>query len=206
MVVAGEGVAFGVPDRCLMSLALNVMRESAADAVASVAELADRVIATIRDAGVGAADVRTQNVTVQDWYDQQQQRATARVATYALVITNRRLEQISGLLSAIAAAAGDALRVQGIMLTVSDPAPLRAAARREAVEDAKVRALQLADAAGVRLGPVVAIEEGVVPGWGFRAEPGFARQAMQAASASMPLEPGSQAVTVRVTMTFEIEP
>ena len=53
MVVAGEGVAFGVPDRCLMSLALNVMRESAAGAVASVARKppTKSLIATIRDAG-----------------------------------------------------------------------------------------------------------------------------------------------------------
>jgi uncharacterized protein YggE len=206
IVVNGEGEAVGVPDRCLVSLALTALRDSAADAVASVADLADRVITTIREAGVEASDVRTQNVTVQDWYDQQQQRVTARVATYALIVKNRALDQVSDLLSGIAAVAGDALRVQGIVLTVSDLAPLRAAARRGAVNDATVKATQLADASGVRIGRVLAIEEGVVPGRGFSAEQGMVRHAAVAASAPLPIEPGNQAVTVRVTMTFEIEP
>lgn len=68
------------------------------------------------------------------------------------------------------------------------------------------KAAQLAEAAGVRLGAVLALEEGVVPGRGFAPEHVLVPHAAAAAQAPMPIEPGNQAVSVRVTMTFEITP
>ncbi|HSS10708.1 MAG TPA: SIMPL domain-containing protein, partial [Acidimicrobiales bacterium] len=57
--------------------------------------------------------------------------------------------------------------------TLADPEPLRRAARRRGVEEARSKATELAEAAGVRLGHVMSIEEGAalsayptVPGLG----------------------------------------
>ena len=205
IVVSGEGVAFGVPDRCAISVALNVLRDTPAEAVSAVATVADAALRALDEAGVDRSDVRTLNLTVQDWFDPGTRQVTARIGTYALLVTDRRLEDVSRLLEALASAAGESLQVQGIMLAVADDTPLWATARRMAVEDATVRARQLADAAGVRLGPVETIDEAASPG--VRA--GFAltaarHMAEQAAVPPMPLEAGTASVTVRITMTFGI--
>lgn len=205
IAVAGEGSALGVPDRCLISLVVTAMRDSASDAIAAVAQLADAVVGAVHRSGVPTENVRTQSLAVQDWFDQAQGRVTARVGTYGVLVSDRRIDEVSGLLNAVVVAGGDAVTIQGIRLSVSDTAPLHAAARRDAVQDARIKAEQLAKASGVRLGPVLAVEEGL-DGGGQPFAPAVVarRHAASAAAAPMPIEPGSQAVRVRVVMTFAI--
>jgi uncharacterized protein YggE len=175
------------------------------DRATRLAEIASAVAATLREAGVDDANVRTQNVGVQDWFDPQQQRVTARVGSYALLVTDRRLEEVGRLLNAVAAVAGDALRVHGIMLTFSDPARLRAVARQQAVEDAMAKARQLADAAGVALGRVLGVDEGSVQPWGQPQRMALLAERAAVGPPALPVEPGVQGLTVRVAMTFAID-
>ena len=99
--------------------------------------------------------------------------------------------------------AGDALAVRGYQLGVRDPEPLRSLARRLAVEDAKRRADELSEAAGIRLGPIVALEDGAAapPQAGWRAK------AMAASAPStVPIEPGEVSASSTVTITYAIAP
>jgi hypothetical protein len=76
-------------------------------------------------------------------------------------------------------------------------------ARRAAVADARARAEQLAEAAGVGLGALVEIREGTGTVSGMPR--GFARaMRVPASAAAMPVEPGDQTVHVRVELTFAI--
>jgi uncharacterized protein len=202
IVVTGEGTEPAVADRCSLAVALRVIRDSAAQALSELARLANDAIPAARGTGVEPADIGTQNVTVQDWYDQQGQRVAGQAATYVLTVANRKLDEVGPLLDALSAAVGDALQVQGITLTVSDTDTPNTAARRRAVDDARSRAAQLAEAAGVRLGALLAIEEGIV------AVPrplGSGPVRLAAAASSMPVEAGSQQVSVRVALTYAIE-
>jgi uncharacterized protein YggE len=206
IVVTGEGVAFGVPDLCSISVALNVMRETPAEAVSAVATVADAALRALAEAGVERSDVRTLNLTVRDWFDPGTQQVTGRIGTYALLVTNRRLEDVSRVLDALAAAAGESLQVLGVTLTVADDAPLSATARRMAVEDATLRAHQLAEAAGVRLGPIEEIDETATPSVGGGFAFAAARRGAEATAVPpMPVEAGTASVTVRVTMAFAID-
>jgi uncharacterized protein YggE len=60
IVVVGEGSASGAPDRCLVSLTLNVAAETPADALSGVGHVADRVL----DAFTVPVEAGTATVTV----------------------------------------------------------------------------------------------------------------------------------------------
>jgi uncharacterized protein YggE len=201
VVVVGQGSASAVPDRCVVSVSLRVMCEAVADAIRDVAAVANDAMAALRAVGIDDADVRTRNLGVQDWFDQQQQRVSAHVATYLFSVGGIGLSQVPTVISALAEVAGDALHIDGITFSHSDPAPLYAIARRDAVVDARTRAEQLADAAGVRLGEILMISEGV-DGGGGAASVG---RMHTVAAAAMPITPGDQTVAVRIAVTFAIE-
>ncbi len=204
IVVVGQGVATVVPDQCTINASLRVTSESVVDAISGVASLADTALTTIRESGVDNADVSTQNVHVQDWIDRERQRVSARVATYTFTVTVRDLNEVSSVVALLAATAGDALQIQAIGFSHSDQASLLAVARRNAVADAGVRAEQLADAAAVRIGRILAIDEGsgATAGWAARAVAGGGHES---AGQAMPIHPGSQSVIARVVVTYALD-
>jgi|SRR5579872_909458 len=201
IVVMGQGSESGTPDRCVLHLALNVMAETVSDAFSRVAALANQVVDALHQRGVPEEDMQTQTVSLQDFFDQKEQKVTARVGTYAFQVSVP-VGDVGPHLGAVADVAGDSLQVRGLMLTMSDPEPLLTIARRRAVEDARARAEQLAEAAQVRLGSILSIEEG--GGRGLRLGPQKVSFTPMAASA-VPVEPGSAWVNVFVTLTFGLE-
>jgi uncharacterized protein YggE len=203
IVVEGVGTEPAANDRCIVTVALRITREHAADALQELAALANKVVATLHEAGIERGAIATHNVTVQDWYDQQGQRVAGQQATYQLAITVSSLDEAGPLLQRLSTVARNALQIVAVATVPSDTEAPRTAARARAVADAQARATQLAGAAGVRLGPLVSIEESAIP---WPRPLGAAPVARTlAASAPLPVEGGSQDVTVRVTLTFGIE-
>jgi hypothetical protein len=204
LVVTGFGTAAGIPDRCEFTLALNVMAETAADALERVGALAREIIGVIQGQGVDRSDVQTLNVSLHDWIDRDSKKVTARVATYLLSVTARDLETSGPLLAAAAAAGGDSLSIQNLRMSVADPKPLASQARQGAVEEALAKARELADAAGLRLGPITSIVDGAAPPDRYWVT---ARRAvpMSSAAGAVPVEAGTSSVSAQVTITLRIE-
>ncbi|MGO9877524.1 MAG: SIMPL domain-containing protein [Acidimicrobiia bacterium] len=203
LVVVGHGEASAVPDRCTISAALRVMSESVADAISGVASLADAAWTALRESGVPESDLHTHNVHVQDWIDREQQQVTARVAMYTFTVDVRNLREVSSVVALLVATVGDALQIQAIGFSHSDHGSLLAVARRDAVADARLRAEQLAEAAAVKIGHILAIDEGATAsaGWAARAVSGGLREV---SGPAMPMNPGSQGVTARVVVTYAL--
>jgi len=203
IVVVGEGVEQATPDECLVHLAFNVMADTPANALTRVAALADRGMQVLQGHGVADRDLQTFNLSVQDFFDQKEGRVTARVGSYSFGIKVRPLDRIGELLAALAEEADDSLQVRGMQLMVSNPEVVTEVARRRAVGDAQSRARQLAESAGVRLGPILSISEdpsgiGIM---GYR----VAARTTAGQAFSMPVEPGTIPNTVHVTVTYAIE-
>lgn len=205
LAVVGEGTADGVPDQCVVHAALHVVADSVADAVSQVGALSSQVSASLRTAGLSAADLRTTNLDVHDVVDQGKQTVTARVATYHLEITVRPLAMLDRCLTSLVAEAGDALQVRALRLAVSDPEPLRREARARAMHDARVKATELAQTAGGRLGRIVSVEEeSPASGRPYR---GFATRGAAPGppvATHLQVEPGGLAVGCRVAVTYEL--
>jgi uncharacterized protein len=203
IAVVGTGVATGIPDQCKLQIALNSMKESAAEALTTCAEIASTAIAAIGDVAVEHHDVQTTGLSLQDWFDKDQRSVTARVATYQLEVTIRPVDGVSSVLAALAASTGDALQVRGIRLGVRDPEPMRIEARRLAVEDARRKAVELSQSAGIGLGSILAMEDD-----GARSQVSYrlASRAMFASGApNIPIEPGEVSAVSSITVTYAIE-
>jgi uncharacterized protein len=199
--VVGTGVATGIPDQCQLQIGLVAMTDEAAAALSTCAELASKAIAAIGAVDGAQCDVQTVGISVQDFFDQSRQRVTAKVGTYQLQVTVRPVDSVGSILAALGAVAGDALSLRGFQLGVRDPEPLHREARRLAVEDAGRRAVELAQAAGIRLGPIVALVDGAAA-----QEPTLRRaMAMSAATSSnVPIEPGEVSARSAITITYAI--
>jgi uncharacterized protein YggE len=201
--VSGLGEAAGRPDKLSAVVGVSVVRATVAEAMAVAAQRANAVHETLRGRHIAADDIRTQNYSIGAEYDHR--RDTRELVGYrvdnTLSATLRDLDAAGDVLDAIAAAAGDEVRLDGVTFQLEDDAALMVAAREAAWVDAEQRARQLAELAGVTLGAVESITESTGSG-----APPLRAAMLDRAAMATPIEPGQQAVTVHLTVTFAIAP
>ena len=115
----------------------------------------------------------------------------------------RDIDASSEVLDDAIAAAGDLIRIRGISFRVEDPAPYLEEARLSAIADARRQAETIAMAAGVDLGDV----RWVVVGGGQDGPVTRASFAVlaEADDAGTSISPGENELTVRITVTFDID-
>jgi uncharacterized protein len=206
LVVVGEGNATGTPDQCVLHAALNVMADTAEEAIGRLAVLATEVLDSLQRNGVEKGDVRTTNLRVQDFFDQAQQRVTARFGSYQLEVVVRDRERLGEVVAVLSAVASESFQLQALQLRIGEPEPLRREARVRAMDDARNKAQQLADAAGVRLGRIISIQQGPDPGPLRQLGPTATAARMgPGALPPVPVEPGSLSIAERFTLTYEID-
>lgn len=192
LTTVGTGTASAVPDVVVARLGVEVTDRSAAEAHAGAAEALERVRGVVLAAVASPSDVATAGAT--SWTDPGQGRPTTTVRLTLAV----RLPVGSDAVGRALAAAGDAGRLDGVELVVSDPAAARTAARAAAYADAVGAARELAALAGRPLGAVVDVREGgdgpVVGPWRGGAE------TVLADAAAVAVDPGRQDVVVRLVV------
>lgn len=196
ITVSGTGKVKAVPDEAEFSLGVQSEGQTARQALAANSERMRRVLAALKAAGVAKEDIQTQDVSVSPSYEDKGQ-ITGYTTRNSVSVRIRDLARAGAVLDAATnAGAND---VYGPSLSRSDRDELQAKALRSAVADARAKAEVLADAAEVQLGSVTAIAE--APDGGY--EPYFA-STLAARAADTPIEPGSQEIQAKVTVTFEI--
>ena len=205
--VVGEGSESAAPDRWVLVAAINAMAESAADALGSVTQMLSSATRVLQENGVSNTSLRTQNLLLHDWFDQAQQRVTARVASYELEITVDTLEGIQSAIAALTAEIGDNLQIRGLRPTISDDEPLYQQAQEQAVSRAMAKAQSLAASAGVRLGPIQSMEEQRTVGAQLhgRSMSAFRASAGQVVVPPVPIDPGTLSVKAFVTIVYQVE-
>jgi uncharacterized protein YggE len=202
--VIGVGEVFGAPDTMTLSIGVRVTEESVDEATAQAAESTKAVIDALQEAGVAEEDIQTQQFRIRPEYNfvDDRQELIGFTVTNTVVAKLRDIEQAGQTIDAAVAAGGDDTVVDGVGFSLEDDAERIAAARERAWDDAEAKAEQLADLAGITLGPAVQIAEGfdtAVPGGGFE-------QMADARAVNTPIEPGQVASTVTVSVRFSVEP
>lgn len=193
------GKVEGVPDTLTVSLGVESRAPSAQAALAQNADRSTKVIEALKTSGVAARDLQTTQLSLSPTFNRQ-----GRVDGY--IVSNMVTAKVHDVLNAgqvvdaAAAQAGDDIRVQGVALSIEDTGKLVAAARDDAVTRARAQARQLAKAAGVRLGGIKRITERR-PSSPVMFEQGFATDG---GAARLPIEPGTQELSVDVTVVFAI--
>lgn len=182
----------------MVSLDLRIARHG--DTVSDTLRTVDRTVSAVRaalsDAGVADTDVRTTATGIHQRYDQGQPVAGFS-GFHTLRVGVRDLDQVNILVERSVDAGGDGVLIDGITLSIADPEPLLAAARKLAFADARRRAEEYAGFAGRRLGDVIWIGDTV-----RGPEPMTYAELAQSDARSMSIAPGENAVTASLAVRF----
>jgi uncharacterized protein YggE len=192
VTTTGHGVITVAPDEATVTAGVHTQAATAAEALSQNSVHMNAVIAALK--GHGGKDLQTQQVSL---YPQSKEDGT--ITGYSADNSVSASSAISGAGALIDAAVGaGANTVSGPTLSVSDQDARYRDALKKAVEDARAKALALADAGGLGIGPISTVVEQT----SSAPQPMFAAVAKDAAST--PIEPGTQDVTADVTVTFSI--
>lgn len=200
--VQGEGTVQVTPDLALERLGAEISGDSADDVQNQVNDRMNRVIDRVSAAGVDKKDIKTVQASLSQ-RDIGRPEAPRRTwtAINVIQITVRKISDAGKVVDAATAAGAN--RIDGISYAISDPAASRKDARDKAMADARARADQIAQAAGVRVGKPISVSEsssGVVP---LSADRGVAVAA--AAPSPAPVEVGQSDVRITVQVVYSIQ-
>jgi enoyl-CoA hydratase len=155
----GTGRVRGTPDTMTIDVGVETRAAGAQEALARSREHATNVIETLRDSGVDEKDLQTSQLSIWPVYDDEGAGIVGYEVANSVTATLHDLDRAGEVIDAAAGVAGDAIRLHGVWFSIEDTNALVAAARADAVKQARDQAKQLADAAGVGLGDVLSIEE-----------------------------------------------
>lgn len=205
IAVSGTGEVFGTPDTLRISFGVSVLRPTVEAAVSDAANLADGLISTLETLGVSEEDIRTANYSIYPEYDYsgEQRRLEGYRVNNTVIATIRDVESAGPIIDAAVANVGDEIVVSGVSFAIEDDDELVTAARAAAWEDARTKAQQLADLAGVSLGTAVSIAETIESASPVPVYRDFLEEA--GADAATPIEPGQQQVAVTIQVRFDID-
>jgi uncharacterized protein YggE len=162
--VSGQGEVTVVPDLATLWLGVEAQADTVTEAQAQAQEAMDNVMAALDDSGVDEDDIQTQYFSVDQvtrWDDDEYVVIGYRV-TNMVTVKVRDVDAVGAVIDAVVEAGGDFIRINNIAFSVDDPSDYYEEAREEEMNDAREKAEQLADLAGINLGAATYISEGNV--------------------------------------------
>jgi len=196
ITVTGNGSVDATPSRAVFSFGVSTQGTTASAALGANAVAATKVIAALKDAGVGAADIQTESISLSPVVSDKGDAIVAYLASSSVSVTISAIDRSGAVVDAAVRAGAN--QVSGPALTVSDQDALYRKALTQAVADARTKAQALAQASSLELGAVVSVAEGA----GAAPAPVLA-PARQAVGA-VPVEPGRQEIDASVTVVFAV--
>jgi len=200
LTVTGTGQVVASPDMARLSLGVLAQARTAAQAVRDMSADMEKVMASLTAAGVAQEDIQTSGlrVDVQQSYDEatQSSRITGYIAATDVSIQVLDLSKLGQTLDAVVQEGAN--QMNGLRFDLQDREPALNDARRAAVADALAKAALYAQAAGMALGPVQSLTEGV-------ASSGTPQPMMRMAMDStenVPVAAGQITISADVTVTW----
>ncbi|MEL6218866.1 MAG: SIMPL domain-containing protein [Pseudomonadota bacterium] len=205
--VTGHGQAAAAPDMATVSLGVENQARTAQQALRDTSRATAALIEGLREAGVEDRDMQTSGLSLRPVYGQYRSGSSGPPRIEGFTASNRLtvrvldLDGIGGVLDALVGAGAN--RIDGLSFGLVEPAPVLAAARRNAVEKARDAAETYAAAAGVTLGKILSIGEGgavPIPRGGD-----IAMARVESAPVAVPIQQGETVLRASVTITWEID-
>jgi uncharacterized protein YggE len=206
LTVAGHGQATTQPDLATINLGVSTRAATAAEAMTQNAGAQAKVIETLKAEGIEARDIQTAGLNLTPWMDYSDNGQPPRLAGYAAQNSvTVRVRDIAGLGVVLdKLIASGANEISGITFSREDMTATEDEARIKAVADARRRAEIMAEAAGMKLGPLMALSD--VP---MDSGPMPMSRLAIAGDGKMgiaPIEAGELAVTTSVTAVYALRP
>jgi len=195
------------PDLAIVTLGVVARGATANAAQAAQAARMNAVMQAVRAAGVAETEVQTVNYSLEPQYTYARN-APARISGYlsrnTVAIRVANLPAVSALIDATVADGANEL--QGIQYTFADTEAAHDASRASAVETARRRATAYAEAAGMRVGRIVAITEpgAAAPPFPVPVDGRYGGAMAREQSANAQLSPGQNDTHSSVTVIFAL--
>ncbi len=209
ITVVGRGSVRIEPDIARVSVGVETMAETIAEAVEENEAQMDSILAALEEAGIAEKDIQTMNYSIYlERYPEPMPRSVEgeneepqpqyRVSN-VVNVTVRDLDTVGDVLDAVIEAGAN--NIWGVSFGLDDREAAQADARADAIDDALARAEALAELNGVELGPVMSVSE-VVGNGGF---PMAIEVEERAVSGGGSISPGELEIGYQVQVTYFIE-
>jgi len=205
--VSGTGKVTVTPDIATLRLGIAAQAATVAEAQSQAAEAMDRVMTALTDNGVDEKDIQTQYFSIYQvtrWDREKEEEIVVGYRVTNMVTAKiREIDKVGSIIDAVAAAGGDLTRINSIGFSVDDPSAYYEEARQKAMADARAKAEQLAELAGVRLGKPTYISEGI------QVPPIYPRGAYEEAgipapAPETPISPGEMELSLTIQVAYAI--
>lgn len=197
ITVTGNGTATGTPNQLVLSMGVQVTGVTVDSALSQANQGVRRVTQALEARGVAAAEIQTSDFSIWPNYRGDSQIPDSYGVSESLTATLNDLGNAGRQIEAAVHAGGNVVTVSNVSLNLTDTGPLMASARASAVRNARAKATQFARALGEPLGPVISIS----PVQTSQVVPVFANATASGAK-SVPISPGSQQVSVSITVVY----
>ncbi len=163
--VTGQGKATAIPDIATLRLGIEAQGATVAEARTKASEAMDKVMTALTASGVAEKDIQTQyfNIRQRTKWDREKEEETVIGYQVTNMVTAkiRDIDKAGSIIDAVAEAGGDLTRISSLGFSVDDPSAYYEEARQKAMADAKSKAEQLAELAGITLEKPTYISEGI---------------------------------------------
>ncbi|EYD70984.1 SIMPL domain-containing protein [Limimaricola hongkongensis] len=201
ITVIGEGHVRAVPELARVRLGVSETADTARAALDAMNAAMGRVLARIEEAGIAPENVQTGQLSLGRDYARPRDGAREPEGFVASTMVEMRVTDLDSLGAVLDAAVGEgANRLEGIEFALADRAGAHDEARRAAVADARARAELYAEAAGVKLGPLLSLSES---GGGHGPRPMM--EMRMAADGGVPIAQGEVEISAGVSLVYGIE-
>lgn len=198
ITVTGVGTVTGTPNQLLLSMGVSVNGASVSSALSQANQAVRSVTGALRGGGVAGRDIQTSGMSISPNYQGNSQVPVGYNVSESLTATLTNLSRAGVQVEAAVHAGGNAVTIDSLSVNLTDTGQLLARARAAAVHDARAKAEQFAAALGEPLGQVVSITPVQA------ASPVFygATPSASGKAASVPISPGTQQVSVSITVVY----
>ena len=199
--VSGTATVKGTPDTIDFQIGVHTENPTAALALSSNNQKVAALIRALLSGGVKKRDIQTSNLNLYQNYTNNGV-ANGYAVDNSLRVTMHNIPGAGNTIDRAIRAVGNGATLSGVTLSITDQNALLAKARERAVLNARTTANQLANAAGTHVTSVVSLvdQENQTPPITFNSFKGVA----STASPSVPIEAGSQSITVQVSVVYSL--
>jgi uncharacterized protein YggE len=199
--VTGSGTVTGKPDTMAFEIGVQNVAASAKAALAENNTQMSHLESSLLSHGIVKKNMQTSGLNIYANTNPGGAITGFTVQDY-LNVTTHKLNSAGAALDAAANAVGNNVQLNGVTFSISNQSKLLASARARAIQNAHTEATQIAKGAGTTVGSIARVTDQENTGGGgvFYSTAG----SLKSASASVPIQSGSQQISVQVSVVSHL--
>jgi uncharacterized protein YggE len=201
ITVTGSGTVTGTPNTMSFQIGVQSVAASATAALSENNVKTAALESSLLHNGVTKKDLQTSNLSI---YANTNSNGviTGFTASDELNVTTHELRTAGAAIDAAARAVGNGIQLSGVTFSISDQSKFLASARARAMQNARTEATQIARGGDTSVGPIVRVTDEENTGSTGVVYP--ASEFANAAANRVPIEAGSQSISVQVEVVYSL--